>query len=32
MDAVEVNPSMDVNNQTAILAGRLLHEAMGTTS
>jgi agmatinase len=29
MDAVEVNPDLDVNDQTAILAARLLHEAMG---
>jgi agmatinase len=29
MDAVEVNPNLDVNDQTAILAARLLHEAMG---
>ncbi len=29
MDVVEVNPELDVNDQTAILAGRLLHEAMG---
>jgi len=31
MDVVELNPAMDINNQTAILAARLLHEAMGTT-
>lgn len=29
MDAVEVNPALDVNDQTAILAARLLHEGMG---
>jgi agmatinase len=29
MDVVEVNPSLDVNDQTAILAARLLHEGMG---
>ena len=29
MDAVEVNPELDVNDQTAILAARLLHEGMG---
>jgi len=29
MDAVEVNPDLDVNDQTAILAARVLHEAMG---
>jgi arginase len=29
MDAVEVNPSRDTNDQTAILAARLLHEGMG---
>ena len=29
MDAVEVNPDLDVNNQTAILAARVLHEGMG---
>jgi agmatinase len=29
MDAVEVNPDLDVNDQTAIVAARLLHEAMG---
>ncbi len=29
MDVVEVNPSRDVNGQTAILAARLLHEGMG---
>jgi agmatinase len=29
MDAVEVNPSRDVQNMTAILAARLLHEGMG---
>jgi arginase family enzyme len=29
MDVVEVNPDLDVNDQTAILAARLLHEAMG---
>jgi len=29
MDAVEVNPDIDVNDQTAILAARLLHEGMG---
>ncbi len=29
MDVVETNPAVDVNNQTAILAGRLLHEGMG---
>ena len=32
MDVVELNPSLDVNNQTAILAARLLHEAMGLAS
>jgi len=29
MDTVEVNPARDVNDQTAILAARLLHEGMG---
>ncbi|MGH7597167.1 MAG: agmatinase [bacterium] len=29
MDAVEVNPDLDVNDQTAILAARVLHEGMG---
>ncbi|MFQ5674777.1 MAG: agmatinase [bacterium] len=29
MDVVEVNPELDVNDQTAILAARLLHESMG---
>lgn len=29
MDVVEVNPERDVQNLTAILAARLLHEAMG---
>lgn len=29
MDAVEVNPDLDVNDQTATLAARLLHEGMG---
>lgn len=29
MDAVEVNPDLDVGDRTAILAARLLHEAMG---
>jgi agmatinase len=29
MDAVELNPEFDVNDQTAILAARLLHEGMG---
>jgi arginase len=29
MDAVEVNPSMDQGDRTAVLAARLLHEAMG---
>jgi agmatinase len=29
MDVVEVNPDLDVNDQTAILAARLLHEGMG---
>ena len=29
MDVVELNPNRDVNNQTAILAARLLHEGMG---
>lgn len=29
MDVVEVNPLRDVNDQTSILAGRLLHEALG---
>ncbi|NIV94524.1 agmatinase [candidate division KSB1 bacterium] len=28
MDVVEVNPDLDVNDQTSILAGRILHEAM----
>lgn len=28
MDAVEVNPSLDVNHQTAVLAGRLVQQAM----
>jgi agmatinase len=29
MDVVELNPDRDVNNQTAFLAARLLHEGMG---
>ncbi|NMG09973.1 agmatinase [Brasilonema sp. UFV-L1] len=29
MDVVELNPERDVNDQTAILAARLLHEGMG---
>jgi agmatinase len=29
MDAVEVNPSLDEGDRTAVLAARLLHEAMG---
>jgi agmatinase len=29
MDAVEVNPSRDQGDRTAVLAARLLHEAMG---
>lgn len=29
MDAVEVNPSCDPGDRTAVLAARLLHEAMG---
>jgi agmatinase len=29
MDIVEANPELDVNDQTAILAARLLHEGMG---
>jgi arginase len=29
MDVVELNPSVDVNNLTAVLAARLLHEGMG---
>ncbi len=29
MDAVEVNPVVDVGDRTAILAARLMHEAMG---
>jgi agmatinase len=29
MDVVETNPSFDENDRTAILAARLLHEAMG---
>jgi len=29
MDVVEVNPARDVNDQTAVLAARLLHEGMG---
>lgn len=29
MDVVELNPARDLNNQTAILAARLLHEGMG---
>jgi arginase len=29
MDVVELNPDRDINNQTAILAARLLHEGMG---
>jgi len=29
MDAVEVNPDLDVNDQTTILAARVLHEGMG---
>jgi agmatinase len=32
MDAVEVNPSRDEHNRTAILAARLLHEGMGIAS
>lgn len=30
MDLVELNPARDVGELTAILAGRLVHEAMGT--
>jgi len=29
MDVVEFNPGLDVNDQTAILAARVLHEGMG---
>lgn len=29
MDVVEVNPALDVNDRTAILAARVLHEGMG---
>jgi len=29
MDAVEVDPGRDVNDQTSVLAARLLHEGMG---
>jgi agmatinase len=29
MDVVEVNPDLDFNDQTAILAARILHEGMG---
>ena len=29
MDVVEVNPVRDFQNQTAILAARLLHEGIG---
>ncbi|MFB2646481.1 arginase family protein [Raphidiopsis sp. BLCC-F218] len=29
MDVVELNPAKDINNQTAILAARLMHEGMG---
>lgn len=29
MDAVEINPSLDRNNCTAVLGARLLHEGMG---
>lgn len=29
MDVVETNPLRDINNQTSILAGKLLHEGMG---
>ncbi|MFQ5791852.1 MAG: agmatinase [Acidobacteriota bacterium] len=29
MDVVEVNPTLDVNERTAVLAARLLHEGMG---
>ncbi len=32
MDVVELNPDLDVNNQTAVLAARLLHEGMGLAS
>lgn len=32
MDVVEVNPELDLNGQTAVLAGRLLHEAMALAS
>lgn len=32
MDVVEVNPSLDVNDQTTILAARLLHEGMGAAA
>jgi len=32
MDVVEVNPHADVNDQTAILAARVLHEGMGFAS
>lgn len=29
MDVVELNPKLDMNDQTAVLAAKLLHEAMG---
>ncbi len=32
MDVVELNPSRDPNHQTAVLAGRLLHEGMAHES
>ena len=32
MDVVEMNPSTDINNLTAVLAARLLHEGMGHTA
>lgn len=32
MDVVELNPRLDHGNRTAVLAGRLLHEAMGRWS
>lgn len=32
MDVVEVNPDVDVNDLTAILAARILHEGMGYAS
>jgi arginase family enzyme len=32
MDVVELNPTQDLHDQTAILAARLLHEGMGSVA